>query len=358
MAKKVNSFKNRLIIKLVNYLRKKQKLSPSSNQRICIFSTTGLGDTLWATPVIRQIKKENPSSYICIFTTNLGNQLFLNNPYVDKVISLKKPFLFYFIPIYQKLLREQIDTVLLYHVSQRAIIFLSFLINAKNIISTKGTIKDLDVLLTKSYEKQNNHEIDRRYDISSTFLNNKRQYSLDFFLTDLEKKKHQYLKNNKKYLIAIHPGAKDFYKCWPKERFLQLLLSLQNKFPCEFVITGTKNEDHILMFLSKNTQNSIVFNNLNIRELASLFSICDLVVSNDSGPMHLANSINKKQVALFAPTDPKNCGPKPSQNVTIIKKEKTCDNCLKRKCNKKLCLKQIQVNEVLDACINLLTEKL
>jgi len=88
-------------------------------KRVLIVSTTALGDTLWATPAIRALKKKGHD--IAVLTSPIGSQVLKNNPHIDtlfvadKRVSLKAPNLI------KKLRSLSVDSVLFFHVSQRLI---------------------------------------------------------------------------------------------------------------------------------------------------------------------------------------------------------------------------------------------
>ena len=87
-----------------------------------------------------------------------------------------------------------------------------------------------------------------------------------------------------------------------------------------------------------------------LRELAALMKKASLVISNDSGPMHLAAAMGTPVIGLFGPTDPRRVGPYGAGNVAL-KKQFDCSGCSRRACARDHgCLKAITVDDVLTAC--------
>ena len=89
-------------------------------------------------------------------------------------------------------------------------------------------------------------------------------------------------------------------------------------------------------------------------QMASLMAECDLVISNDTGPMHVAATVGTPVVALFGSTDPR--ATSPLGKVRIIRKELPCSPCLKRHCpiGSYECMDRIGVEEVYKAALHFL----
>ncbi|MBU1186176.1 MAG: glycosyltransferase family 9 protein, partial [Acidobacteria bacterium] len=66
-------------------------------------------------------------------------------------------------------------------------------------------------------------------------------------------------------------------------------------------------------------------------QLAALIKLCRLFISNDSGPMHLANAVGTPVVSIFGPTDERRTGPF-QQPSAVVKKQAPCGPCLYRTC--------------------------
>ncbi|MBI5407893.1 MAG: glycosyltransferase family 9 protein [Nitrospirae bacterium] len=94
-----------------------------------------------------------------------------------------------------------------------------------------------------------------------------------------------------------------------------------------------------------------------LKELIALIAGAKAVVSNDSGPMHIAAALNKTLIAVFGPTDPVKTGPygwQKNKNFKVITSGVSCSPCRKRKCKDLICMKNIKVNMVFEAVKELL----
>ena len=90
-----------------------------------------------------------------------------------------------------------------------------------------------------------------------------------------------------------------------------------------------------------------------LKELAYLFQRAQLVITTDSGPMHIAAAMGIPVIALFGPTAPWRTGPY-SKNAKVVRTDLHCSPCFKKKCNHISCMNDIAVEDVLAAVDTLL----
>lgn len=328
-----------------------QKFIPKHKKKnqILVVATTALGDTLWATPAIENIRKSFPHCTLSVLTSPIGMEILKHNPHIDKLFMLKEPVLHHFFPLWRKLYKEQFDTVLLFHASQRLTLPLCALLGATRIIGTAGINKGLDTLLTDPLPNHSQHEIVRRLKIAEEIGATPSVQTLTFYLQP-----HEHLPpRSTGPWIALHPGSKDAFKRWPAEKFIELGRKLKEKMPCEILITGTSDERELMERIGKEIPGAHIDEpKRSLREFGALLYQMDLLISNDTGPVHLACALNVPVVAIYASTDPALCGPHKAPKATVIARRASCDPCLKRKCRQPFCFLQIGVDEVLRAVLN------
>ena len=134
--------------------------------------------------------------------------------------------------------------------------------------------------------------------------------------------------------IAIQPGARWPNKRWPVEYFAELIRQLARKFPhARFAVLGDK-EDTALGGSISHTEPERCFNlcgQTSLREMIEWIRLCDLMITNDTGPMHVAAALGKPVVALFGPTEPRRTGPY-HQLDHVLRIDLPCAPCLKSYC--------------------------
>ena len=180
-------------------------------------------------------------------------------------------------------------------------------------------------------------------------------------LTSLEDQKVSIPKETKKWSldllgksnnirILINPGGRWKTKRWPVDYYASLINDLKSRYNAEILLIGDKNDQKIAKVISDKT--SVNINNLagktNLIELTALINDCSILITNDSGPMHLADFLGKPVIALFGPTDSGKTGPQ-GKNSRVIRTNVSCSPCFKRKCKNFICMDKIDVKNVLDA---------
>lgn len=158
-----------------------------------------------------------------------------------------------------------------------------------------------------------------------------------------------YVKGKK--LIGINPGATyGSAKCWLPERFHALAMRLLLETDAYIVFFGDTSTASLVKEISQGLPEKVIdlAGVTSLRELACLIKDCTVLVTNDSGPMHIAAAFGTPLVALFGSTDDAVTGPY-GQQESVINKRVKCSPCLKRVCPIDFrCMKQIGVDEVVE----------
>lgn len=153
---------------------------------------------------------------------------------------------------------------------------------------------------------------------------------------------------NKKILV-IHPFATHSAKTFNIERWQELGAILQQKYHILWVGKGT---------LPETIQGKSLVNKTNLRELCAILSQSHLLLTGDSGPMHLANAVDIPLLALFGPTSQEWGFFPVGNNAYILQKNVSCRPCSlhgKQKCTQKeSCLQKISNEEILAKIENIL----
>jgi 3-deoxy-D-manno-octulosonic-acid transferase/heptosyltransferase-1 len=157
-------------------------------------------------------------------------------------------------------------------------------------------------------------------------------------------------------LIAVNPMARWITKLWDEERFAGLAQKLSDELSCNVLFTGGRSDHAVIerIVAGLNPQPLNLAGKTTLKELAYLYTRCRLVVTTDTGPMHIAAAMGVPVVALFGPTAPWRTGPY-GKGHTVIRKNLDCSPCFRKKCSNLTCMKGITVEEVFDT-IKAITE--
>lgn len=166
----------------------------------------------------------------------------------------------------------------------------------------------------------------------------------------------QWLSETQK-IVGINIGASKRWgtKCWPLEHLIRLCEELELK-DIRVVVTGTQDDSPFADTLINSLKNAKIINacgKTSINELAVLIKKCQVFISADSFPLHVASAVGTPFIALFGPTDWRRHLP-PGKTHIVISKDFNCSPCYKTKCRSKRCMVAISPPEVLEAVEKLL----
>ncbi len=360
-----------LVWKLINNSPSK-KLPPIHGGSILVIAVGGIGDTLLSLPALKSLNKNLPGLRITAWISDPKIRVFFQEKgMVDSFICYPfdrffRPFHFFFenVKTLLELRRRKFSHVLVAEPSQNIISAVAGLLTGAKIrIGPRyrlGKIDDTDFLLTHSlpfsYEK---HVLEMNLDLLEFLGIQKSDFDLYLPLSEKEKaiaesllKANGLLGNH--LLIGMHVGANpnQLYKCWEIEKFAEISDFLSQEYKARVLVTGGEGEKLQAEKMVSLTQYKPInlVGCLGLLETATLLSRCDLFITNDSGPMHIAASVKTPVVAIFGPTRPKKNAP--YGRHMIIRKDLNCSPCYDWKysrienCNHFRCLREISVNEV------------
>lgn len=332
------------------------------SNRILIVEVNWLGDVLFSTPAIRALKNKYPDSYIGVLVHKRCKDVLIGNPNVNEIIVLdeqgKHRGFFGKIRLANELKTKKFSTVYLFHRSftRTLICYLSgikirigYHTAKRKFLLTENVLPLQKVVHRAAYYY---------YLVARDIPEDVREFQCDFFVGDrpasyikeiLDKNK---VVDNKK-LVVIHPAGNWLPKRWPRENFAKLADELIDNFGAVIVFSGTLQEKDILAGILSLMKNKAInlCGKTNIKQLGALFKRADLVVSADSGPLHISVALKRPTVAIFGPTSAAVTGPLTKENISILQKEIDCViPCYNQDCPDNRCMKQISVEDVIN-CI-------
>jgi heptosyltransferase-2 len=161
-------------------------------------------------------------------------------------------------------------------------------------------------------------------------------------------------------VVIVPGGAFGSSKCWPSERFAQTADRLINNYNATVVVSvspdpAEKKIGHEICNSSRNKLINLSEKNVSLGELKALFSRASLVITNDTGPRHIAIALQRKVVTLFGPNDPAWTETNYENEIQIVGNV-PCAPCTKPLCKKSqhLCMQAISTEMVYDAAKQLL----
>jgi len=151
--------------------------------------------------------------------------------------------------------------------------------------------------------------------------------------------------------VVVNPGAKSHLKRWTADGFAKLCDMLIGDCAARVILVGLGEDAKVVdEIVSKMNRKAVNFvNRTNIRQLASLLKHSDLLITNDSAPLHIGCAVGVKVLAVFGPTDPKKYGPT-GEFDTVVNKKLSCSPCEKAACALNYeCMRLITPEEIFDS---------
>ncbi|MBN2437009.1 MAG: glycosyltransferase family 9 protein [Deltaproteobacteria bacterium] len=162
--------------------------------------------------------------------------------------------------------------------------------------------------------------------------------------------------NDRPRFVAVNPVAFWETKLWEEEKFAELCDRLREERGIGIVLTGGESAPLERICRKMRTKAVNLGGRTTLRELACIYREAALLITTDSGPMHLAAAVGTPVVALFGPTDPARTGPW-GPGHRIIRKGLSCSPCFRKRCETPRCMTDISVEEVFTAVKEMLAGK-
>ena len=344
-------------------------------RRILAVKLAAVGDGVLLIPSVRALRRRFPLAEIVFLGTNLTVPLLNLFPeYVNRCITLdlanilRRPF--YWIRIIRELRSLRCDCAYDFEQWSRItpLILAVAGIRARAGFRTAGQYRHY--LFTRSVEhRSSSHEVDNFLALAEAGDGGNDSRLLEIRVRDESVKKvrgmlHEYSWNEDIPLIVLHPGCgrHGFPREWPPENYHRLATFLSQHRRLFFAVSGTREESHVMEEVVRSGSNlygSCSFDQQS--DFIALFSLSSLVVSGNTGAMHLAAALQVPQIALHGPTDVRRWGPL-NPNAVVI--QSSCPDCpclnlgFEYHRSDGYCMRQIPVDEVYHVSLQLLANKI
>ncbi len=311
------------------------------------------------TPALRALKRAYPESNLTLLLRPLVADLMETHPYVDTCIvdtknrgryrSLRE--------LTHQIRRAAFDVAVVLHPTSFRNALLPFLARVPMRVGTN--VNGRGMLLTASRKDDTSgHEVHRYLRVLQLLAIDTSLDSLEFWHTDIERRIIQDLLavkgvSSTDRLIALNLGTTWRTKQWDIANFVEVIEQIAHLAPdVRIVLTGSSNELALVEALPTLLPIINLVGKTSILQLGALLERCEVCLTCDSGPMHIAAAVGTPTVALFGPTSPVRHKPY-GVGHTTIEKPVECRPCYKRTCHRQdalhLCMTEISTAEVVKA---------
>lgn len=333
-------------------INRKKSIDIHDINTFLIMSNTAIGDTLFATPAIRLIKQHYPDKKIIVLLNPKNSQLFETSPYVDQVFTYTGKWKDFF-KTANVLRKLKIDLVFIMHSNEPQATPLAYFSKSKYIIKIPNNKNEFNFL---HYNRPHSlepgmHFIDARLKQLNYIGITDIDYRMDLFLKDdYYKEIDKCLKIGVKY-IGFQVGASTKSRMYPVGLWALLgkkILAYDKSIT--LILTGSKQDKAIAKKLKEKIKNNRVedFSGMyNICAAAALIDRLALLITLDTGPLHIAAAVKTPTIAISVAGDSIESNPRDGMVPHVfIQKPKTCEPCVDKRCQTPYCMKQISVDEI------------
>jgi heptosyltransferase-2 len=350
----------------------KQDVSPAGRgiNRILVRGVNWVGDTVLSYPAVQQLKTFFPKSHLAVLVPSYLVDLWKTCPYVNEIIPFQKKAgigsIWEDLILSQSLKQKNFDLAVILPRSFRSAlpiylaripIRVGYRDEWPSLFLTHGIRRTKEVLhghrvhyYRKVIEPLGKIE---GFPSSQLFLREEDRTWADQALKDLGIP-------DGKPLIGMNPGATyGSAKCWHPDRFGELGKRVANKWQANVLLFGKEGERPIVYEVLRHlgTKGIDLTGKTGLLQLAALLERCTLLVTNDTGTMHIATAVGTPVVALFGPTPRLTTGPWGEGHV-VVSRDVPCSPCWKRICpTDHRCMEDITVEEVEEVVVKQLGRK-
>lgn len=300
-------------------------------KRILAIRNDRFGEFLLTLPAVRALKKKYPQAQLSLAVDSYVRELAEGIDGVDEVISWdnRRHRLSQIIAFARRLKQKHFDMSIAFNPSKEIniICFLAGIPRRIGYARKWPFLLNSTIADTKHFARK--HEIEYNLELAQAAGAETDNASLLGLFSEqklLSQNIETLLPLSTRRLIAIHPFTSDSTKQWPLQRFRALADEILNFPDTKVVIIGAKSErSQALSIFAGGHKNLLnVVGQTSLLQLAVLLKRCRLLISGDSGPMHLAAAMGTAVIALFrtdiASKSARRWGPWGSNHIVIAKK--------------------------------------
>ncbi len=339
-------------------------IDPGQIKKVVVRGTNWVGDAVMTIPALRELRRILPAAHITLFTPEWSRGIFADANFIDDILVVDGAGVWR----QGKALRaEDFDLAVLFtnSFSSAAAAKLG---SAKYRIGYKNEGRGF--LLTHSLDmpewRQEKHEIFYYLNIvaelETLFYGESKALENEprFELTVSGERQNEARKmlaekisgagyDPAKKIVAFCPGSTNSRaKRWQAESYAALADKLKEELNANVVLIGAPDEREVSrnVFALAKYPPVMLTGETSLSQVVAILSVCDLLVSNDTGPAHISAALGKPTLVIFGPTNPKTTRPFPA-SAEIIRKEVECSPCMLRDCPiDHRCMTRISPDEV------------
>ncbi|HYO91319.1 MAG TPA: lipopolysaccharide heptosyltransferase II [Pyrinomonadaceae bacterium] len=329
---------------------RKGSIQTEGIRRVVVRGTNWVGDAIMTIPALRELRRVLPLAHITLATRPWAEGLFRDADFLDEILIYERPR-----RSPGALLRQvrewrsrSFDLAILFQNAFEAAVIAGLArVPVRVGYATDGRRPLLTHPLALPLWRSERHEVFYYMNIVSELeqllygASDVDEREPRFVLGVSEERKRDALQMLSQYgskrgrkLIALCPGSTNSRaKRWPAERFAALADRLVEEMKADVLLIGSRDEMQVSQEVARLMTHEPVMltGETDLAQLTAALSVVDLLVTNDTGPAHIAAALGRPTLVIFGPTDPRTTRPF-SASAEVVRRPPDCAPCMLRDC--------------------------
>jgi lipopolysaccharide heptosyltransferase I len=329
--------------------------------RILIIKLRAIGDVVMATPVIENLRAQFPEAHIAFLTEDTSAEIIEDNSFLDEVIVIERrqwknaPFLSALkdqLQFYRTLHAKKFDLVFDLFGNPRSAV-LSLISGAPTRVGFNFRFRRFCYTKVVTPRGGEVHEVEFNLDalkaLDIPIVSRQLRMDLSEEAIHAAQNWINSRRSNNNKIIGLNPGGGWQIKRWPPAYFAELADELVKLYDVQVLLFWGPGEEQIVDSILRLTKEKIhLVPDSTLKELGGFISCCHLIISNDSGPMHMATALKIPTIGIYGPTNPELQGPYGAGNLAVRQDSVKCLGCNQLTCKLgNICMTELPASEIL-----------
>jgi heptosyltransferase I len=326
----------------------------SAPRRVLIIKPSAIGDVIHALPVLPRLRKLWPGAKLSWLIMPHCAALVQGHPLVEDVILFERKrlgrgwrnpaALLDSVDLMRILRRGQFDLVIDLQGLFRSALA-AFISGSPRRIGFSSAREGAPLFYTDLVDcsTENDHAVERCLKVASALGCEDGPIEFPLAVDDDDRRYVRGLIPPETRIAVLVPGTNWQTKRWPVERFAELVEPLRQRFGLESLVAGSAADAALAKKIGAKFD---LTGKTNLRQMTALLERAELVIANDTGPMHMAAALGRPLVTPFGPTSPQRTGPF-GRVDSVLALDLPCRPCFSRTCSHISCLRWLTIEPVL-----------
>ena len=328
-------------------------------QILCI-KPRGIGDIVLSTIIIENLISFFPEVKIDYLTESFAKDAVENNPLINKVLTMERTE--FPLKVAYRIRKEKYNLILDLWSNPRSA-QITFLAGVKYRVGFgyRGRKYAYNILATS--ERGVHHSAEHNLELLNALSIPIKSKNIHFYVSQEDDNfGKEFIKENfpaNIYIIGIIPSGGWQSKRCDAAKWVEICNAISGKFKSKFLILWGPGDEHDADYIKKHlTELCELAPETSVKRMSGLIKNCDLIIANDSGPMHISAAIGTPTLGLFGPTDPKSHKPYSENSDYVINENLFCRVCNLQDCiYNHECFKDLSLDIILEKVSTLLEKR-